>query len=289
MHFIEANTLEIKAKWDSLVQSHAASIFTQSAYLDATSSSWMILYNQDESAGIACPYVIKAGIKVLVTPFYFRYVEWVGEPIDQQTLITSLKNKFPVCSLQIKGDFDTEKKYFQIVAPNQLQLNKLAKRTLKKAGKFEVNSELKIGELVALIEKELAPKIAGIDSKTLPTLRKLIERFQDSLLIQLNLYYDSQWCGGIWLFETEKTIYYMKGATTPEAKKDGGMYRLIFEGIELAHTKEKIFDFGGSNVSSVRKFNLNFAAQDEFYSNLDWNNAPFWWKGLRYLKGCFKN
>lgn len=288
MHFVDANNAEVKKKWDALVVSQQASIFSQSAYLDAVSNSWMILYDAHEKSGIACPYVVKAGIKILVTPFYFRYVEWIGEPVNHNKLVTTLLQMFPVCSLQLKESFGGEKKVYQVVEPNKLKLNNLAKRSLKKASAFEVTQELNIPQLFLLIERELFPKIEGIDSNTLPFLRQLIEKYSTSLLIQLNIYDGAQWCGGIWLFETEKVVYYIKGATTPEAKKNGGMYRLLMQGISLAHEKGKTFDFGGSNAPSVKRFNMNFGAEDQFYSELNWNKAPFWWNVLRKFKGLLR-
>lgn len=287
MHFVEANTAEIKQKWDALVEKNQASVFSQSSYLDATAESWMILYNEMETAGIACPYTRKAGVLVLVTPFYFRYVEWIGEPIDQQLLIQTLKRQFAVCSLQIKGQFGSESKYYQVLEPKELMLNQQAKRSLKKAANMHVTSQLDVEPLFQLIQNELVPKVAGIDSKTVPLLRQLIHKYDQSI-VQLNLLDDSTWVGGIWLLETDSVMYYVKGTTTQQAKKSGGMYKLILSGIELAASKRKLFDFGGSNAPSVRQFNRNFGGEDVFYSEISWNQAPFWWNALRFFKNLLK-
>ncbi|MNY52863.1 hypothetical protein D3C86_1885730 [compost metagenome] len=84
--------------------------------------------------------------------------------------------------------------------------------------------------------------------------------------------------------ETDSTVLYLKGTTTEEAKKSGGMYKLIFTAIEYAHAGQKTLDFGGSNVESVRRFNLNFGAEDVVYSQLSWNNAPLWWKLVKKIR-----
>ena len=90
--------------------------------------------------------------------------------------------------------------------------------------------------------------------------------------------------GGVWTLETDSTVLYLKGTTTEEAKKSGGMYKLMLTAIEDAGSKGKVFDFGGSNVESVRRFNLNFGAEDVVYSQLSWNNAPFWWRIVKTIR-----
>jgi hypothetical protein len=61
-----------KQQWDELVKASAGSVFSQSAYLDATADHWGVLWNDDRSGGIACPFAVKLGVKILYAPFFHR-------------------------------------------------------------------------------------------------------------------------------------------------------------------------------------------------------------------------
>lgn len=284
MQFVEANSIEIKAKWDALVSLNNASVFSESIYLDATAENWTILYSDDWKSGMACPYVVKGGVKILVTPFFNRFMEWLGEPVSEQELMTKLKNEFPVADLQTGRGFTLNQRIYQKLNPGSLKLNQQAKRSLNKSTEFAINQEENIPEMMRLLQNELQNRIHGINEQTLLILEKLVTGYQGKRLVQFNLVHENSWLGGIWILESGTTILYLKGTTNEEAKKSGGMYKLMLHAIEYAHSQEKIFDFGGSNVESVRRFNLNFGAEDVVYSQISWNNAPFWWRTLKMIR-----
>lgn len=284
MHFVKADSKEIKEQWDQLVRQSNASVFSESVYLDATSENWMILYAGDENAGMACPYVVKGGIAILVTPFFNRFMEWVGAPVFEEEIVACLKKQFRVADLQVGKGFKPGNRVYQRLNPGMLKLNQQAKRSVNKAKDFEVRQEIAIPVMMQLLQTELADRIHGINTHTLGILEKLVNRYEHSRLGQFSLYEGTNWFGGIWILETESTVLYLKGTTTEEAKKQGGMYKLMIAAIDYAHAKEKTFDFGGSNAESVRRFNLNFGAEDVVYSQLSWNNAPFWWRTLKMVR-----
>lgn len=284
MHFVKADSIEIKQQWNQLVLQNKASVFSESNYLDATSENWMILYSDDLKSGMACPYVVKGGVSILVTPFFNRFMEWIGNPVPEEELVKVLENEFKVADLQVGRGFSLNQRIYQRLEPGALKLNQQAKRSLNKAKKFSVKQEVNIPAMMQLLQTELANKIHGINTVTLPILEKLVFGYKDSRLGQFNLYDENEWLGGIWILETDSTVLYLKGTTTEEAKKLGGMYLLMLTAIEYADSRGKFFDFGGSNVESVRRFNLNFGAQDVVYSQLSWNNAPFWWRIVKMMR-----
>ena len=284
MQFVNVDSVEIKMKWDELVSSQNASVFSESVYLDATAENWAILYSDDFKSGMACPYAVKGGLKILVTPFFSRFMEWVGEPVEEQELIDQLKSEFPVADLQVGIGFSLNQRIYQKLDPGKLKLNQQAKRSLNKAAEFQVNRKEDVSEMMHLLRNELQNRIHGINERTLPILEKLVIAYKDKRLVQFNLSSDTNWLGGIWILETGSTVLYLKGTTNEEAKKSGGMYKLMLHAIEYAHSNGKVFDFGGSNVESVRRFNLNFGAEDVVYSQISWNKAPFWWRTVKKLR-----
>lgn len=284
MQLIKANSDEVKKQWDELVSLHEASVFSESIYLDATAENWLILYSEDFKSGMACPYVVKGGVKVLVTPFFNRFMEWIGDLVPEQEILDALKKEFPVADLQVGRGFDLNQRMYQKLDSGKLKLNQQAKRSLNKSSEYLVTREEDISSMMRLLRNELVNRIHGINEQTLPILEKLVTRYKGKRLGQFNLHKENDWFGAVWVLETDSTVLYLKGTTAEEAKKSGGMYKLMLTAIEYAHSKGKTFDFGGSNVESVRRFNLNFGAEDVVYSQLSWNNAPFWWKTVKMIR-----
>lgn len=284
MQIVNVNSEEEKRRWDELVLSKSASIFSESIYLDATAENWSILYTGDFKSGMACPYVVKGGVKILVTPFFNRFMEWVGDSVPEEEILKTLKSEFPVADLQVGKGFSLNQRIYQTLLPGKLKLNQQAKRSLTKSAEFTVKKEENIPQMMELLRNELLNRIHGINEHTLPILEKLVTSYKGNRLGQFNLYKENEWLGGVWTLETDSTVLYLKGTTSEEAKKSGGMYKLMLTAIEDAASKEKVFDFGGSNVESVRRFNLNFGAEDVVYSQLSWNKAPLWWRTVKTIR-----
>lgn len=273
-------------EWDAFLQTNKGLCFSSSSYLNATAENWMLVYNSTKTGGMACPYVVKMGQKMLVTPFFCRYVEWVGDPVPQNELITFLRSQFQVADIQIRAnEFEQPTKIHQELKIGTVQLNQQAKRSLKKAARFQITTTFSPKTLMDLIHDELTPKIDSIHSYSLSKLQSLVESLADNnQLIQLNCLDGSNWVGGLWLIKDADRLIYLKGTVCQVVRKEGAMYLLIYQAIQMAYEKQLIFDFGGSNVQNVRRFNLHFGAQDIVYSQLKWNDAPFYWKLLKFLK-----
>jgi hypothetical protein len=281
-----------RSGWDNLVRQSGATVFSLSAYLDATADNWCVLYNEDRSGGIACPYTVKLGVKVLYAPFFHRYLEWTGaNPPSPEELKTALTLHFPVADANLKP-FDgipEGTKIHQQVDKTSFQPNQQSKRMLKKAVVYTINQGRRQDELLQLLKRELSPRVASIDSHSLQLLEQLVSGFDDGQLIQLNLLEGTTWKGAIWLLPFNGRMLYLKGTVEPDAKNNGGMYLLMEHAIGLAFEHDLVFDFGGSNVEGVRRFNLNWGANDVAYAALHWNNAPLWWKMLKTLRHTWNN
>lgn len=90
--------------------------------------------------------------------------------------------------------------------------------------------------------------------------------------------------GGICCLERNNQLLYLKGAVDEETKKFGGMYLAIHEAIQYARAQQSLFDFGGSNVEGVRKFNNNLGGIDQSYAVFTVNNGPVWFKLAKKVK-----
>ncbi len=288
MKFVELNKDE-KKNWDELVELNHGSLFSLSTFLDSTAENWCVLINDKGTGGMVCAFTKRLGVEILYTPFFIRYSEWVGEKPDFELVKSVLRKRFKVADFNFKSHiFGGKNRVHQELNPTEMHLSDLAKRSLKKANTFQVFQEFIPEKLLACIQTELGKKVPTLNQKTLPLLEKAAQNFQDSRQIQFNLYEDEEWKGGAWFIENERKLYYIKGACEKSVKEKGGMYLLIFQAVLLAQEKGKILDFGGSNVATVREFNIKFGAKDKSYSHVIWNNAPFWWKFFQRLNKILK-
>lgn len=291
MQLIFPEQLDRKA-WDALVLRCGGSVFSATSYSAATAENWAVLMTDDRSAGMMCPYTVRAGVRVLYAPFFHRYTEWIGEnQPDLQELIKVLKGFFPVAEAHFAADSlsPENQRLYQQLDPAETKPNQQARRMLKKAAGFTVREGRREAELFDLLRRELSPRITTINEHSLSLLKKLIGTFGEKDLIQLNLFRESEWKGGVWLLPFNGRMLYLKGTVAGDAREKGGMYLLMRNAIQLAGERGMLFDFGGSNAEGVRRFNLNWGAKDIRYTYLRWNNAPWWWKLLRALRKLWKN
>lgn len=290
MHLTERQHIDAKA-WDKLVSDNGGTVFSLSTYLDSVAANWAVLYNEEKTGGIVCPYTLKLGVKVLYAPFFHRYIEWIGtDRPEPEKLLEQLKLHFKVADAQIwyRGKMPFKKRFHQQITAEKLKKNQQVKRMLKKAQCFEVVEEMDRGRLLALLKTELTDRVAGIHDHSLSLLKKLVTSFDFPDIVQLNLTEEGEWKGALWLLPFNDRLLYLKGTVTKDAKEKGGMYRLMNEAMELAFSNDAVFDFGGSNAGGVRRFNRNWGGEDRFYYHLQWNNAPLWWKFIKSVRSLWK-
>ncbi len=84
--------------------------------------------------------------------------------------------------------------------------------------------------------------------------------------------------GGVILIHFNGRTLYLKGAFTKDAKHNGAMYAVMHSAILSTVNRNERFDFGGSNAEGVRRFNVNLGGKDEFYSCMEWDRLPRWFK-----------
>lgn len=279
-----------KVRWDALCQRYQATPFVRSAYLDAVSEQWGLLWSEEHKAGMPVPFTVRLSVQCVVTPTFLRYVEWVGGHVEPEDMLNALQQRFKFGSLNIRQLIPSGiTKHFQELRPTEHKLNQQAKRSLKKAANLQVIEQWDPERLIHLITDELAHRIPGIDAYSLPKLRQLVAQRSALNIRQLNVEVHGEWHGGLWVLVSQDRLIYLKGTCTPEIRSQGGMYAMIAELIRMAEKDGKLLDFGGSNVENVRRFNLAFGASDVPYSQITWNHAPLWWNLLRKWKQRLRN
>ena len=296
MKIIQREHIDTK-KWDALVSSSSDnSVFSMSTYLDAVAENWCVLTDDDYSKGIALPFTVRLGIKIVYTPIFVRYLEWFGkETIKQESIKSIVQNEFQQGQLSTTVCFENKKSedfIFQISEIQEEQvINSQAKRMLSKFEKagFTIHLEVDEAEILKIIYAELPQKVKSLNDKSLTSLEALVKSLKkDQLLKVVAVRKENTIVGGLFLVEFNHSLLYLKGAFTPDSKKEGAMYGVMQYVIELAKAQNKRFDFGGSRVEGVRRFNVNLGGKDVTYHSFEWDNSPLWFKILKRAKTAWK-
>lgn len=289
MKIINRDELDVQ-RWDDLVNRSGGLVFSLSAYLDSVSKNWCVLTDDAYSKGIALPFAKRLKQRTLYTPIFLRYLEWLGESPTEEAL-KLIRTSFEAADFSIRGQIklsNFDEYVYQCILPNQRNsVNDQTKRMLKRFDKSGLNIELTENseQIINIISEELPAKVDSVNKRSLPGLIKLIDEFQKNKLIEMYVVSngDENLGGAIFIRHNDRVIY-LKSAFRDHAKRSGAMYKIMDMVIVKTLNEGKCFDFGGSRVHGVRRFNLNLGGKDEVYYHYKWNEYPLWFKAIRNLK-----
>lgn len=274
------------SKWDALVhQQSDSSVFSLSFYLDALSSDWCLLTDDTYSFGIALPLMTRFGIQQIYTPVFVRYTEWIGDQSKLAEAIPIIQSTFPAGQLNVKanglGLIQGKQLRFQVIKDEAFTINTQAKRMLSRFERsgMKIQTVADSKPIIERISEELVGKISGINERSVHRLEKLIRILDEKGMIEVHrVTFNQQEVGGVILIHFNGRTLYLKGAFTKDAKHNGAMYAVMHSAILSTVNRNERFDFGGSNAEGVRRFNVNLGGKDEFYSCMEWDRLPQWFK-----------
>jgi hypothetical protein len=285
-------------RWDDLVINNPSStVFSLSSYIDALTTQWAVIVNDDFTGGMLLPYKIKWGVKTLFTPSFMRYSEWIGDlPSDFNEILDKLRNEFDIAAINLRNPmFEGKKDVFchQVLSAADFKLNQLAKRMLKKIPQALTLEMIDVAsmknQVLDIVEHEIAHKKNAWKKESYDLLNKLILNLdKESCISLLGAKINNEIVGGLFLMQFHQRIIFLKGSVVMKYKEQGVMYALMKKAIESAHENDFIFDFGGSNVEGVQRFNCNFGAKNEHYYFYQWNHAKYWYKSLKTINKWLK-
>ncbi len=287
MKIIQRENIDIE-KWNLLVDSTKdASVFSYAWFLDVVAENWCVIVDDNYTKGLAIPFIKTVGIKMVYTPVFVRYLELLGSEYNLKEVRQLIHEHFKYIDFSTKQNIfgnDSQKLMHQIIpAGHERKLGSQAKRSLKKAekNKLRIKVTKDYTSILGIVNRELNGKFEGLNDKSLDLLSKLIANAnQLKRIIVFQIEND----GGIICLKNKEQLIYLKGAVSESIKKNGGMYLALNESIEYTEKEGLYFDFGGSRMQGVRKFNHNLGGIDAFYYNFNSNNLPFWYTFLKILK-----
>lgn len=279
-------------KWNQLVdQTPESSFFSYSWYLDAVAENWSVLTDDAYSFGIALPFSVRMGVKTLYTPIFVRFLEWLGSPIEEEKVKNYLDSHFPnrhFCVKQaVLGDEFEHLEYQEIRSDAPWEIGSQAKRMLKKAEKAgsRIHETDDFDFILEVIQSELIGKHEGLDNKAQRRLEQLFSNAKSQG--KLRSYFIEGVGGIVCLIDAQKTMY-LKGTVHEEGKGSGAMYALLNRAIEQTREEGRYFDFGGSRVPGVKRFNHNLGGTDAFYERYMQDASPIWYKFVKSTRKLWK-
>lgn len=281
-----------------LRKKHSTDPFCQSYYFNAVCDNFVALVLNDYQGILLVPYRQFGPWRWALTPLFYRYSQWLGcwSTEDQKQALELLAQKFKFGDLNLGKTevISTSKIHQELDAKQYLveKCNSQARRMIRKAeGQgVQFTNDLDVSNFISFLDRELSDRVEGMTPKAMAQLK--------SLLIQLNdahkLHFEGaiiggELIGGILIVEVQGRHLYLKGTATNDAKRIGVYYLLMHRAILRARKAQVIFDFGGSEVDGVARFNRNFGAYDMTYSNFSWGNKPYLYGTLKRLRTLWKS
>ncbi len=294
MKFIHQSQLD-KVAWDNFVGKNFQGLFSRSWYLDSCATDWCVLIDKNWENGIALPFTTNLGIENLTPIIFGRTIDFIGNDANFQTkALNAIQKRFKIGQLQTtqKLPINPEKTKVHQLIESEIKLGSQAKRMLKKAEKsgFTIQETKNWEGIIAIVESELTEKINEFNKLNLSRLRKLTQTLSDSQKLRcLGIFEAEKLLGGMLFITTPTVNIYLKGAALPEAKQQGGMYLCMHTFILQTLSENKTFDFGGSSIEGVQRFNHNFGGKNKLYFIYEWNRAPWWYLLAKKIYHFIKN
>lgn len=272
--------------WDALVATQEKGPYDYSWYLDAVTSHWYVYVDEDYSKGFAFAASKRLGVQnVTIAPFVREhqfYGEWNSSEIEAAFYLIQLHFKGGVH--QSDKNIGKKERTYQIV--RELKLDNHAKRNIQKAIKngISVRETSDFETSLHVVLTSLERKMHDFNNEKQIILKRLIRILAlNKRLITLEIVKEEQVIGGLFFFKGKERNVYLKGGATEEGKKLGGMYLAMAFQIEETLAQGKLFDFDGSEVPGVKRFNQYFNTEDETYYQYAWDKNAWWYHTIRNI------
>ena len=271
------------------------------------SDNWGALVIGDYEFIMPIPYTVKKSQSVLYQPFFNQQLNVLGKNLPSVQVINQfisnipqkfklLQFNFPNYLIQSEYGFEIEEVICQYLDLNQThealsaEYSTNAKRQIKKA----IKNELKVTEtgglevFMPLFKKTVGVKLGFLEDNY-SRLHKLMNvglHLNKGRLLTVQKGEEVLAMG--YFFIQNNRITYLKGASTIQGRDTGAMYYLMDAVIKEYAAANRIFDFGGSKVSSVAEFYKKLGAKDQTYLSFSKNDLPWLLKKFKDVRDRLK-
>lgn len=291
-----------KQKWDQCIQaSPNGLVFAYSWYLDAVCDSWDALVLNDYEAVFPITRKSKVRIHYFFNPIFALQLGVFSKKTLTSELVLEFIEKIPskIKLTDIYLNYANEYKgnEYEVTLRKCQQINLIdsydvisarystnLKRNLAKAHKNKLEIVLSLDEsvVVTLFKENGGDAIKDITEKHFTRLENLIRNMKTKKMAKIYECWSGKELVATACFSIcNGRITYIKGGSTKTGRDLGAMHMIMDEVIHLNSGKEMIFDFGGSSIPAVAKFNANFGVEEYTYQRLYRNNLPLLLKILK--------
>lgn len=289
MIFLDRKDIDTK-KWDEVIsKSNKQNIFCYSWYLDACCDNWGGIISKDYSFILPLPYAFKFQIPQVAQHIYSRQIDYFGDnerAFNQAIELLKTKFRFVNISLSLQEKSNFHSKVFQVLHLNkEIKYKENATRILKKYyNNYTFDFSTDFSHLISFYKRNAAIKLK-INKSSVNKLETLLNNLhfnKKGVCIYAKM--NNEIVAGAFFMTDKKTVTYLIGDCDDAFKKQGAMYSLINFAIDHYKASYDIFDFGGSNVNEVASFYKKMGGIDKKYSNIIFDNLPWWYKKVKALK-----
>ncbi len=291
-----------KSKWDKCIETADNGIvFAYSWYLDAVCDQWDALVLNDYEAVFPITKKSKFGLNYFFNPIFalqlgvFSNQKITNSLVNQ--FLEALPKKLKLIDIQLNFGNHIDNQLF-VVSSKTCQFIDLSSSYEEISKKYSTNLKRNLSkgrkqncEIVLSVETENVVKLFKENrGETLKEMKDEQYKRLRTLLIELKqrklgkiyeCWLDNELVASACFSITNNRIIYIKGGSTPRGREVGAMHLIMDEVIHLNSNSNFIFDFGGSSIEQVARFNHSFGATDYEYPRLYRNNLPFFVKLLK--------
>ncbi len=289
-------------KWDACIENSLNGIvFAYSWYLKSVSDEWDALILNDYDAVFPITRKSKFGLNYFYNPIFALQLG----VFSKVTLSNDLINRFINCipskiklidinlnfgNKLIDSSFDISDKSCQFIDLKdnyEIIFQKYStnlKRNLTKAKKnnLEIVLSLNTENVVKLFKENRGGALKEITEDHYFRLNTLLAEMQKRKIGKIyECWLGKELIASAFFSITNNRIIYIKGGNTQKGRDLGAMHFIMDEVIHLNSKSNLIFDFGGSSIPQVVRFNHTFGANDYVYQRLYRNRLPFFLKLLK--------
>ncbi len=278
-----------KYKWDNCIKNAKNGlIYGYSWYLDIVSPKWEALVSDDYEFIMALPAAKKHLLSYLYQPVFFQKISLFSEKEISTNIINeflnSIPKKFLIIDISLNHNLsELDTKYNIKKRTNyELDLNKNYNKLYKNYSKKHRRNLRKVNEIdykfkestdiTKFIEiKKSDIKFPITKNKTL-YISKIEKIFTYSFAKNIGKLFfaispENEYLSAIFVLKIENHILKFT-ARTPEGRKKGLNYFMHDKIIEYYSNQNLIFDFIGSDIEGVARFNKGFGSEMKHYYSI---------------------
>lgn len=288
-----------KQRWDACVH---ASICTHpyalSFFLDATTDKeWDAIIWNDYEAVFPLPHRSKLGVKYVFQPYYSQQLGIYSRVVLSSDLIqlflAAIPSEFKYidihlnytnivtakvrCNLvlDLSSNMDTIKSHFSTNLKRNIA--KASKLAMEYSQSDDVSAFISFARLVMLEENK-----STYDEEIFQYLSQLVDVLMQRKLAKIHFVKENgEWRSAVLLVKHRNRIINLVSINSLQGKDLFSSAFLLAQIIENHAAQPLLFDFEGSDVAGVKRFYMQFGAQEENYAAYKMNRLPAL---LRWMK-----